>query len=240
MKVQAQAPRGGNDTIFFLAATRGYDLNNNGLHEWCWVKQDTGEVWHGRFQNGLDEVPQTGQYQPPPTDPAVYCPSNWTEKVDLTTYGITDVSDCTAAFPCVSLRAIGKTGTYTTDGCDFIEVDFYDRATWSDSTGDWKGKQRMLHTAAPSGPGSSFSLPDVMVTSLGWYSTTEIGTVTPNWACNGFTNYHVHHDFMQPTGSQYCVLGKNDNLLQLNANWQKENSSHWVHSMVHEIGRAHV
>src|SRR2546426_8016748 len=85
VNAQAQAPRGGTDTILFLAATRGYDLNNNGLHEWCWVQQGTGEVWHGRFQNGLDEVPQTGQYQVPPTDPAVYCPRNLTEKVDLTT-----------------------------------------------------------------------------------------------------------------------------------------------------------
>src|SRR3989442_15610003 len=79
-KAQAQAPRGGTDTILFMAATRGNDYNGDSLHEWCWKRQDTGEVWHGRFQNGLDELPQMGPYQPPPTDPSVYCPSSWTEK----------------------------------------------------------------------------------------------------------------------------------------------------------------
>src|SRR2546427_3101683 len=83
------------DTIYFMAATRGNDYNGDSLRERCWVRQADGSVWHGRFNNGLDEVPQTGSDQPPPVDPSVYCPSNWTEKVDLATFGSTDNTNCT-------------------------------------------------------------------------------------------------------------------------------------------------
>lgn len=196
--------------------------------EWCY-----SQYFHGGFGNALDEVPQTHAPTTPKQFPQ-YCQSLKTEKVDLAVYGFTDWSTCTVSSPCYSLSVSGRSGVYR-DGCDYIEADLYD----VQST-DWKGKQRMLHALAPTSNWTSF----ILVASTGWYNWIEIGVVTNDTDCkggDGFTRngYHVHHDFMQPTGSQYCQLSKNDPYLaQKNTDWQKENPDHWIHSLVHAFGTA--
>ncbi len=171
------------------------------------------------------------------------------EKVVSSALGITNNTNCTTSAPCYSLSAKGMTGTYS-DGCDFTEVALYDFAAYDDSTktGEWKGKQRMLHTAAPHVAWTYFDLPPIMAAAIGLYQRTEIGWVTNNTTCPGFTGYHVHHDFMPPTFSQYCQWGMNTSVAPVDPNapkqqtdWRKEDDvRHWVHSLIHTFGTACV
>ena len=243
-RVQAQVAR--TDTIRFMAATRGFDYENpiSGFREWCYTN-----YWHQSWSNPSSALDEVAQYQAPPRTQDS-CHSNSDEKVDLATFGFTNVSSCTESSPCQSLWAGGTSGTYQ-DGCEVIEVDLYDYLTWDDNakSGDWKGKQRMLHTLAPNSSWTYFELPPIPVTSTGRYNRTEIGTVQNDTGClngTGFQDqgYHVHHDFMPPTVSPNCAWGRNDDpssgLGQRDTDWQKENPNHWVHFLVHSLGVACV
>ena len=248
--VQAQTPR--TDTIYFMGATRGKDYNNTGVLSWC-----VSRSWHESYPNGpadaLDEVAQQQAVPtPPPTDdqwPAI-CNSDPTAidgsgKVDLTTYGVTGPLDCSS--PCISLTVRGRSFEYG-DGCDYIEADLYDFVTMDDGhkVGEKKGKQRMIHALAPNSTNVPYDLPSIQVTSTGLYASNEIGTLQNDTNCKPNTNppgftpggYHVHHDFMPPTGSQSCSWNQNTpaNFPRHITDRQKQNPSHWVHFVSHKPG----
>ncbi len=238
--VHAQTRR--TDTIYFMGATRGNDYNNSKVLSWC-----VSQSWHLNYVGGLptalDEVAQQKQA---PTSPYtdgewwVSCHSDPIEKVDLTTYSSTSSLDC--RWPCFSLFVRGSSAVYA-DGCDYIEIDFYDYATWDNGrkVGDFKGKQRMIHALAPNSTGFTYDLPPLRVTSTGLYASTEIGMVQNDTGCHkgkGFTpgGYHVHHDLMPPTIGN-CVWALNPLSFSFQAtDRQKQNSSHWVHLVAHTAG----
>ena len=212
--VRAQTPR--NDTIRLMATTRGSNIG--GVLKWC-----VSQSWHrGNPQTslplGLDMVPQgTGE-----------CPSLQTEMVELPAYGLTTDTSCTSSSPCPSVYVQITIGV--TDGnCDYIKAELID---WKDvntrsvpATGNKRGTQRMLHASAP--PPFAYDFP-LRVSSGTWYSSGDnwrtVGQVTNDTNCMttgnpnanppippqpGFTDYHVHQDFLPPTTSVNCQWNKN-------------------------------
>ncbi len=248
-EVQAQ-PRSGSDTIRFMAAVRGNNFGN-GL-QWC-----VSQGWHESYAaadsypagppDALDEVSQYGS----PGWTWSNCHSNNGDLVDLATNGSTSGgSNCTTSAPCPSLIVKGRDTVYTINNCHAIEADLYDYATYDagTQTGDWKGKQRMLHASATSSPWTSV----IHVAWLTWYyDFVTVGTVVsetspcPWQQPNG---HHVHQDFMLPTESQNCHTSNNaaipapspDNPSGQSMDWQKQNPEHFVHSLVHSYSVACV
>src|SRR2546422_11571104 len=84
-RVQAQVAR--TDTIRFMAATRGFDYENpiSGFREWCYTN-----YWHQSWSNPSSALDEVAQYQAPPRTQDS-CHSNSDEKVDLATFGFTNV-----------------------------------------------------------------------------------------------------------------------------------------------------
>jgi hypothetical protein len=202
---QAQTTR--TDTLRFMAATRGANFDGTGL-KWC-VSQTWHESYPGGPSDALDEVPETS---------AGYCPSLQTEQVELAVFGLTDMSSCTIFAPCRSLRVRIDSGQYQQGGCTYIEAGFFDYGTVNENggKGNFRGRARMLHALGPSGYLITLSV------TIDWYSGGDnwrtVGTVVNDTTCTkypsglpGFTDgkYHVHHDFMPPTGSVSCSLNTN-------------------------------
>src|SRR2546425_12940201 len=136
---------------------------------WC-----VSQGWHESYAGGppydyppgpndaLDEVSQWGSPGWPSN-----CHSNFGDPVDLAYNGTTTTgSGCTTSAPCPSLLVKGITGKVYPNGCHATEADLYDYATYDvvTGTGDWKGKQRMLHVSAPAGT---------------WTSVTYVAWATP-------------------------------------------------------------
>ena len=149
---QAQTPR--MDTIRLMAATQGYDYDFSSFLEWC-----VSTTWHlgypGGPANALDELAQWGAGRdncysdPPPRTPR-------TEPVELLAYGLTDNlhTSCTLSSPCRSLWVKIRSGSTDPGQCNFIEAVLFE-FTSSDAihlggTGEFKGRQRMLHATGPS------------------------------------------------------------------------------------------
>ncbi len=202
---QAQTTR--TDTVRFMAATRGANFDGTGL-KWC-----VSKTWHESYPGGpwdaLDEVPETS---------AGYCPSLQTEQVELAVFGLTNMSSCTALAPCASLRVIINSGTYPVGKCTFIEAKLFDFDTVNDNggTGNFRGRARMLHALGPSGYLLTHSV------AIDWYAGGNnwwtVGQVVNDIYCTkspsglpGFKDkeYHVHQDFMPPTGSVSCSWSTN-------------------------------
>jgi len=257
--VMAQTQR--SDTIYFLAATRGKNYNNDptGVLSWC-----VSQSWHSAYRlpdgtqetwwSALDEVAQYNSA--PPGQPDSWSkevfwnschsdPADPSGKVDLTTYGSTNSTNCSS--PCNSLVVRGKSNTYS-DGCNYIEAELWDAGSWdaTNQVGHWRGTQIMIHTQAPNNSGVAYDLPPIQVTATGWYANSEIGTVTNDTAClggTGFTpyGYHVHHAFKPPV-TQNCASAKNTSTsggLVYRATDRKKgslNTDHWVHMLNHPFG----
>ncbi len=241
-------PRSGSDTIRFMAAVRGSNYDGTGL-KWC-----VSQSWHETYPPGpasnpypqgprdgaLDEVSQTGPSS---------CASQNGDLVDFAYNGSTGGgSNCTTSSPCPSLIVKGRRIVYD-NNCNAIEADLYDYTTYDagTQTGDWKGKQRMLHALGSSSTWTSV----IFVAWQAWYfNYVTVGTLTDdqNHPPCPSTGYHAHHDFMLPTQSQYCQTTNNgiippkspSNPSGFSKDWYRQNPDHYVHSLVHSYGVACV
>jgi hypothetical protein len=198
--------RTGTDTIRFVGSKQGFNWDGQG-DAWCWVRQDaiSGTGWHGLWNNALDEVAQTGPFVSG-AGFATYCPSvndagqPVAPQVDFRVFAQTDNPQCTALSPCASLYVVGRSGTYSDPNqlCTYIEAALYDYDTYGShllpawaggrqTTGDWKGKLRMIHAR-----GSDVWRATIVATQGSWnVNDTVVGTVQADPpACS--TNYHVH------------------------------------------------
>ena len=93
--------------------------------------------------------------------------------------------------------------------CHAIEADLFDYDTYDagTQTGDWKGKQRILHAQASSSPFTYI----ISVSYFAWYfSYYQVGTlIDEDPAFCRITGPHAHQDFMIPTQSQNCATDQN-------------------------------
>lgn len=242
-----------NDLIRIMPAIRG--ANNNPTGQWC-----VSQGWHESYEGPpafpypagpLDAVDEVSQYGSPGWTWA-NCHSNNGDLVDLAYNGSKDGgTNCTTANPCPSLIA-NAIGRVYGNGCHAIEIDLYDFATYVDSgTGaaDWKGKQRFLHAYPTSVPWTQ----TLSVAYFGWYyNWLPVGTVVdepvtcpwPQANPPAPAGYHVHHDFMLPTLSNYCNAGWNTLVIPNSPgqamDLQRSNPDHYVHFLSHQIGVACV
>ncbi len=226
------------DTIRFMAATQGTNFDGTGL-KWC---VSTG--WHAgipdnpNLTTALDEVPQT----------LAGCPRSSTEQVELAVYGTTNATGCTLSTPCESLRVRINSGVYPAGKCNFIEAWLSDYNTANENpgvtSGNFRGRERMLHARGPNGYGLT-----IFVGSAFWYyigsNWTNVGTVVPDADCRtvtgalGWTDYHVHHDFMPPTTSLECQWDKNTsaNFATGTTNLLRNDPNIWyIHGLTHTPG----
>lgn len=234
---QAQTPRIGIDTIRLMAATRGTNFDGTGL-KWC-----VSQTWHRGVPGlildiSLDEVPQT----------AAGCVSSSTEQVEFAAFGLTTSTSCTTTSPCESLYARVTSGLSTPGDCNYIAIRLLDYHTVNTvgPNGNFRGRQRTLHTTGPSG----YTLV-VKVSNGAWYSSGQnwwtVGTVVNDINCRkvdgtaGFSpgEYHVHQDFMPPTQSDNCVWNKNTSLGFASGatNQRRDNPDVWyIYSVEHKPG----
>jgi hypothetical protein len=251
--VMAQTQR--SDTIYFLGATRGNNYNGTGVLSWC-----VSQSWHSGYKlpdgtqetwlSALDEVAQVAP--PPPGNPGSWTDTQFYNSchsdplgpsggVDLTTYGVTNQSNC--GTPCNSLIVVGRSFSYS-DSCQFIEANLWDAGAW-DAThqeGHWRGTQIMIHAQAPNATGANYPLPPIQVTTTGFYASNEIGTIKDDSPCLGglgWRGYHVHHAFKPPV-TQSCASARNTStsggLVYQATDRQKGNTAHWVHVLNHPFG----
>ena len=244
---QAQAqPRSGSDTIRFMAAVRGSNYDGTGL-KWC-----VSQSWHESYPastdpsnpypagppDALDEVSQTGVSS---------CVSQRGDLVDFAYNGSSnDGSNCTTSAPCPSLLVKGIPRVYG-NGCHAIEADLYDYSTYDTrtGTGDWKGKQRILHASASS--------PLTFAVYIAWqtwyFDFVTVGTIIdPEDPRCPWTGPHAHQDFMLSTQSGYCQTTNNgaippkseSNPSGFSKDWYRQNPDHYIHSLVHSYGVACV
>ena len=257
---EAQAQTRVNDLIRFMSAIRGGSSQPNitdPYGNWCvskgWHESYPGHTTNPNYpypdgpRDAADEVSQWGSPGWPNN-----CHSAYEDPVDLATNGTTDGgSNCTTSAPCPSLLVIGQAMAYA-GGCTAIEADLYDYTTYDIGThsGDWKGKQRILHAQALS---SSFSYV-ISVSYFAWYfSYVQVGTLKDDNLANcPITGPHAHHDFMLPTTSQNCVTNWNTTFIPnypnsdptnpdgKTADLQRQNPDHYVHYLRHAYGVACV
>lgn len=239
---QAQTPR--EDTIRFMAATRGNDYNGDNLLEWC-----VSKTWHPGYRDlrtgnlgpatSIDQLAQWGTgYANCSSDPNR---TGRTEPVDLWAYGFTNDTSCTLLAPCASLYVEVRT-KLTAQQCDFIEARLLDNTPKR----DFRGRQRALHAS-----GSNLDL-RLSAASNGWHlNWTTLGVAVNDSDCRttptpedpdgdvGWTGWHVHQDFMPPNTSENCQWDKNAALFSTGStDWKKQNLDHWLHLVAHKPGVA--
>jgi hypothetical protein len=242
---EAQAQTRSNDLIRFMAAVQGNTFNPALGLEWC-----VSQGWHESYaavdgypagpRDAVDEVSQWGT----PGWTYANCHSQLAEPVQLSTNGTTDGgSNCTTSAPCPSLIVKGTGATYD-NGCHYIEADLYDYTTYDvvSGTGDWKGKQRMLHATVSTSPWTAV----IYVAWVTWfYDSVTVGNIIDETSPGCvITGLHVHQDFMLPTPFGNCAAGLNTSFIPPSPNTamdlQKQNPDHYVHYLSHSFGNACV